>query len=125
MAILSRVALLTLACSATTVCAGKDNYQQPIQAYAAELQRDTPDVHNSSFYSTLAVSQAKRSLSSATDGAGNGAETSSTASSSRAKSDQSGELNVASPHIYGNVRGNINIVVERNAVRGNITSVRR
>jgi hypothetical protein len=121
MTVLRYVSLMALACWVTTVSAGKDTYQEPIQAYANELKRDTPDVQNPSFYSTLAVSQAKRSLSSARDDSVNAAEPATTsASSSRA----SGEFNFASPHIYGNVRGNINIVVERNAVRGNITSVR-
>ncbi len=120
-----RFSTLMLASWSLLASAGQDSYHEPIQAYTNELKRDTPDVQNSSFYSTIAISQAKRSLNSATDDCSITTDGSAAASaSSRARADASG-LNFASPHIYGNVRGNINIVVERNAVRGNITAVRR
>ena len=111
---------LCVAVCVPSAYAGKDNYQEPLQSYKSELKRDAPDVNDPGFYSVIATSQAKRSLliSGATgDGlyAGDGPRSGNGDST----------VNFASPTIYGDVRGNINIVVKPGAVRGSITSVKR
>ena len=99
--------------------AGKENYQEPLQSYAAEMKRDAPDVQNSGFYGVIASSKAKRSLLNSLSDGSDPAETSGVSGNGNSI------VNFASPTIYGKVRGNINIVVQRGAVQGSITSVKR
>lgn len=104
--------------------AGQDNYQEPLNVYRADLKRTEPELVNSGFYGSVASSQAKRSVGQALAGAEQGADSQETRRAGRDRRD-GGNVNVASPRIHGNVRGNVNIVIERGAIRGNITSVKR
>lgn len=104
--------------------AAKDNYREPISSYAGELKRDDLELQNGSFIGAVASSQAKRSL--LVSGGDNFYRVDDSRESPvAAKPGTQGGVSIASPQIFGNVRGNVNIVVPRGAIRGNITSVKR
>jgi hypothetical protein len=120
------VPLAALACLAPLAHAGSDPYGDALAGYKGELKRDTPDVINSDFYGTLANSQARRALAGA-DGSSSDLVAGDSRSGTARNRDPraSSGVNVASPQIYGNVHGNVVVVVQRGAVRGSITSVQR
>jgi hypothetical protein len=115
------IIMVSLAVAALPAHAGDKNYDEALNAYHGEIVREPLEVKNTSFYGLVAESQAKRAL--LRDGS-NGNDINADVNSSRNSRDD-GSVNVASPQIFGTVRGNVNIVVERGAIRGNITSVRR
>ena len=117
-------AAAALACLCPAAQAGGDPYGEGLSSYKAELKRDAPDLANGDFYGTLASSQAKRALLG-TDANSADLTVSSAAGGSRSRSARGGSVNVASPQIFGTVRGNVTVVVQRGAVRGSITSVDR
>jgi hypothetical protein len=99
--------------------AGADNYQEPIGAYKNDLKAKEPELVNSSYYADHATSVAKRAI----DRAGIDGRTDAVDSGIAARG--GGDVNVASPQIFGTVRGDVTIVMQRGAVRGSITSVKR
>ncbi len=101
-----------------------ENYQKPLGSYTAEIAKEPDPPHNSSFYGTLASSQAKRALYRSMRGLESGL-LSLDDGDSRLRDDASGDINIASPDIVGDVRGDINIIVQRGAIRGRVISVRR
>ena len=110
------------ATSATELSAADKVYQEQLNAYKAEVVREPLDVQNSSFYGLVAESQAKRAIRDSQPHDENIAVTDEARQNQRPNT---GGVNIASPEIVGTVRGNINIVVERGAFQGNITSVRK
>jgi hypothetical protein len=99
-----------LAFAALAVCA----LAGPARAGGASPNPPAANLVNSGFISDRAVSQAKREVARA------GADA--TLSPADANG---GNINIASPQIFGRVRGNVTVVMERGAVRGDVTSVRR
>ena len=118
--LIAGAAALAWACPPTH--AGGDPYGEGLSAYKSELKRDAPDLANGDFYGTLATSQAKRALLG-TDANGGDLTVSAAQGASRSRHSRDGSVNLASPQIFGTVRGNVTVVVERGAVRGSITSV--
>jgi hypothetical protein len=115
--------LLALAATgATELYAADKIYQEQLNAYKAEVVREPLDVQNSSFYGLVAESQAKRAIRDSQPHDENIAVTD---EMHQNKHPNDGSVNIASPQIVGTVRGNINIVVERGAFQGNITSVKK
>jgi hypothetical protein len=100
-----------------------DNYQEPIGAYKNDLKSKEPELVNASYYGDRAISQAKRAVDRAGIDRQLGAVESDLAS--RLLRDGGGDVNVASPQIFGTVRGDVTVVMQRGAVRGSITSVKR
>jgi hypothetical protein len=118
------IVLTGLVICAPPCFAANDNYKEPLQSYAGELKRDDLEVLNGSFIGAIATSQAKRSL--LISGPDNLYQVDGSRDSPvAAKAGSQSGVSVASPQIFGNVRGNVNIVVQRGAIRGNITSVKR
>ena len=116
------VGAAALACVSSVAQAGGDPYGEGLSSYKTELKRDAPDLANGDFYGTLASSQAKRALLGSDANSGD-LTVSNAQGSSRSRSARDGGVNVASPQIFGTVRGNVTVVVQRGAVRGSITSV--
>jgi hypothetical protein len=112
---MKNVPLLMLLLAAAAAHAGADNYTEPLGAYKNDLKAKEPELVNGPYYGDRASSVAKRAIDrsgidsrvSALNGGG------------------SGDVNVASPQIFGTVRGDITIVMQKGAVKGGITSVRR
>lgn len=116
--------LASLVACAPPCFAAKDNYKEPLQSYAGELKRDDLELLNGNFIGAVATSQAKRSL--LVSGVDNLYQVDGSRDSPlAAKPGTQGGVSIASPQIFGNVRGNVNIVVPRGAIRGSITSVKR
>ncbi len=119
--------------AATAAQAGNDPYGNNLGAYKAELKHDGPDLTGSGFASTVAISQAKRAVLEANVGdvtvsdsqaqTGNG-NAGPAPREPRAASGSAG-VSVASPQIFAPVHGNVTVVMQRGAVRGSITSVKR
>jgi hypothetical protein len=108
-----------LAAAALAHAGTTDNYQEPIGAYKNDLKAKEPELINASYYGDHATSTAKRALARANiDGRTDAAE-------SRLERNGGGDVNVASPQIFGTVRGDVTIVMQKGAVKGGITSVRR
>lgn len=116
----SRTAVtLILAVLAASAHSAADNYNDAINGYKADLKAKEPDLVNSGFATNHAISVAKRNVQMA-DVAGN------TASLGSGSSLRGGsEVNVASPQIFGTVRGNVTVVMQKGAVKGSITSIAR
>ncbi len=79
-------------------------------------------MRNPAYFQVLGESQAKRSMLNSRSGDQN------IVVDDRAR--QPGEtgdsiVNIASPRIDGNVRGNVNVIVERGAIKGDVTSIKR
>ena len=118
---------LLIAGAAALACAGPfahagDAYGDALTVYKAELKREPPDLVNGAYYGDLATSQAKRAVQrneANTTNLGPDA----TQDGSRSAPSRNGGVNVASPQIFGTVRGNVTVVVQRGAIRGSITSV--
>jgi len=105
---------LVLLLAAAAAHAGTDNYTEPLGAYKNDLKGKEPELVNGPYYGDRASSVAKRAIDRAgidsrIDTLGNGG----------------GDVNVASPQIFGTVRGDVTVVMQRGAVRGGITSVKR
>jgi hypothetical protein len=112
-------AAFSLAAFALAAHAKGDGYGDATAAYKTEMKRDDPVLINPGYISDRAVSQAKRTTLTATESAEGAA--------ADARANRGGQ-NVASPQIYGTVRGDVNIVTQRAPTRGSpgsIVSVRR
>jgi len=118
------IVTLGLSMASSQVFALDETYQKPLGAYAAEINKEPDPPHNSSFYGTLAANQAKRALYRSMRGLESGL-LSVDDGDGRLRNDASGDISIASPEIFGNVRGDVNIVVQRGAIRGRVISVRR
>lgn len=110
--------------AAGTACqANANNYGEGTAAYKTEVKADDPVLVNAGFAGDLAGSQAKRT---ARNVAGATADDESVDRRAWPRSDLVGNgIHVASPTIYGTVRGDVTIIVSRFATGGSITSVRR
>lgn len=97
----------------TTSFAADPRYHEALSAYKGEMKRDEPANVNPRFIADLAISQARRNAQAAT-GSGR---------SARATGDSGGGLRIASPVITGSVRGDVNIIVEKDAVRGSVINI--
>lgn len=118
---------LTLAAVALALCgvdagAKDDKYSEPIKAYQSEMNREPVDVRNPNYFRVIGESQANRSIVSSGRGDQNIA-IDTDAHDPRETGDAI--VNIASPRIEGNVRGNVNVIVERGAIKGNVTSIKR
>ena len=108
--------------AACAACAAAPNgYGDASAAYKAELKADEFSQVNTGFIGNLAGSQAKRQADAVGTDAGGG-----DAPAPRRGPGTPGDgINIASPQIFGTVRGNVTVIVQRGAVRGSITSVQR
>lgn len=119
-------ALLALGCHAACWCGGSD-YGSASGAYQAQMKRDDPTLLNTGFIVDRASSQSKRNVREATDRADQQvaqAEADAAAAERAATTAHSGRVrsvNIASPQIYGTVRGNVYVISQRS--RGRVTSV--
>ncbi|QLH49952.1 MAG: hypothetical protein HWD57_09290 [Candidatus Accumulibacter cognatus] len=100
----------------STSCFAVDpRYHEALSAYKGEMKRDEPANVNPRFITDLAISQSRRNAQAAT-GSGRSA-------TQQATGDSGGGLRIASPVITGSVRGDVNIIVERDAVRGSVINI--
>lgn len=99
------------------------SYYEPIKGYAAQMDREPIDVKNLGIYSVAARSKARR----ATAEAQSNLRTSivSKDSESARGDDGGGDINIASPQIEGGNHGDITVIVEKGAINGNVTTVRK
>lgn len=99
-----------------------DKYNEPIKAYQSEMSREPVDVRNPNYFRVIGESQANRSIVSSRKGDQN-----SVVDTDSRDPGQTGDaiVNIASPRIDGDVRGDVNIIIERGAIKGNITSIKR
>ncbi|HEU0203550.1 MAG TPA: hypothetical protein VFR86_24325 [Burkholderiaceae bacterium] len=72
MKLLALALICACAAVAATARAGQDNYQEPMNAYRADLKRTEPELVNSGFYGSVASSQAKRTVGQALAGVNDG-----------------------------------------------------
>jgi hypothetical protein len=118
-----RPAFLCLwAASGVCLAAPAKDYAEASSAYKTEVTREDGVAVNAQFTGHLAASQAKRAARAEGEAASDAAETEGRRPSRFAAAQGS---NFASPQIYGTVRGDVTIVVDRYGRRGSITSVRR
>lgn len=118
-------ALLAFGCHAACWAGGND-YGSASAAYQAQMKREDPTLLNTDFIVDRATSQAKRSVREATDrsdqqAAQAEAEAAAAARAATARGGRVSSVNVASPQIYGTVRGNVYVISQRS--RGRVTSV--
>lgn len=118
-------ALLALGCHAACWSGGSD-YGSASAAYQAQMKRDDPTLLNTGFIVDRASSQSKRNVREATDRADQqiAQAEADAATAERAVISGSGRVrsvNIASPQIYGTVRGNVYVINQRS--RGRVTSV--
>ncbi len=120
---LIRPAILCLSatCGVCLAAPAKD-YAEATSAYKSEVAREDGVATNAQFTGHLAASQAKRSARAEGEAASDAADAEGRRLSRSASAQGS---NFASPQIYGTVRGDVTIVVDRYGRRGSITSVRR
>lgn len=118
---------ILLAAPAFVLCgavatAKDDKYSEPLKAYQSEMSREPVDVRNSNYFRVIGESQANRSIVSSRKG-----DQSVVVDTDARDPGQAGDaiVNIASPRIEGDVRGNVNIIIERGAIKGNITSIKR
>ncbi len=109
----STVTALAALLAAQAHAAGGEAYQEAIGAYKSEMKLAPKEQVNTGFIADLAVSASHRAIRRATGGDMPGAD------------DKGGDVNIASPTINGTVHGDVTVVVQRGAIRGNVTSVRR
>lgn len=118
-------ALLAFGCHAACWAGGSD-YGSASAAYQAQMKRDDPTLLNTGFIVDRVTSQAKRSVREATDrtdqlAAQAEAEAAAAARAATTRGARASSVNIASPHIYGTVRGNVYVISQRS--RGRVTSV--
>lgn len=111
------------ACGLSAAAPPKE-YAEAGAAYKAETAREDAALINPRFTGHLAASQAKRSARARGEAEADAAEAEGRRLARRGAIVGDG-VDFASPQIFGTVRGDVNIIVERGAVRGSITSVRR
>jgi hypothetical protein len=99
-------------------CQAGDVYGEASAAYKNEIKRDEQPLINTGFLGDIASSQAKRVAANAAEAQdGDGI---------RFSRNVAGRgVNIASPQIFGTVRGDVTIITGRGMPRGSITSVRR
>ena len=116
----SLLLLLTGAALAAPCLAGPKGYDDAAAAYKTEMKIDDLPLVNVGFLGDFAGSKAKRKADAMV------AENEASAESPAARNARAESgLRFASPTIYGTVRGDLTIIVQRGAVRGAITSIRR
>lgn len=101
--------------ASATLAAG-DPYAEASAAYKAELKRDELPNLNTRFIADLATSQARRKSRSGDEGG-------LTSLPTNARANTDGGVRFASPTINGTVRGDVNIIVQQDAVRGGIIAI--
>jgi hypothetical protein len=116
--------LLTLlagaALAAPCLAGPPKGYDEATTAYKADTKIEDPTLVNAGFLGNIAVSQATRKSNNLSAAADAGDE------EPRGVLPREDEgLRFASPTVYGTIRGDLTVVVQRGAVRGSITSVRR
>lgn len=99
------------------------DYYTPIKGYAAQLDREPIDVRNNQIYAVAARSKARRAEHEAMSNVRTLIPNRDSAAAT--DHDNGGDINIASPQIEGDNRGDITIIVERGAIKGNITTVRK
>jgi hypothetical protein len=112
---------LSAACGVCVAAPAKD-YAEATSAYKAEVAREDGVAVNAQFAGHLAASQAKRAARAEGEAASDAAEAEGRRLSRSVTAQGS---NFASPQIFGTVRGDVTIVVDRYGRRGSVTSVRR
>jgi hypothetical protein len=105
------------ACAVAGPVRAADPPPDPLTSYKSDIAREAPNLVNGNFIADHAVSRAKRAVRRA------GIDE--TLGAIGDPADRGGDVNIASPQIYGRVRGDVTVVMERGAVRGDVTSVRR
>ena len=120
------VTLIAVGCSSTCWAAGSD-YGSASAAYQSQMKRDDPTLLNTDFIGDRATSQAKRTTRKALEGADSTqaqAEAEAATAERTATTTRGGRVSsvsIASPQIYGTVRGNVYVITQRS--RGRVTSV--
>lgn len=99
------------------------DYYTPIKGYAAQMDREPIDVRNIGIYAVAARSQARRAVHQAMSNVHTSIVNKESVSAN--PDDNGGDINIASPQIEGGNRGNITVIVEKGAINGNITTVRK
>lgn len=116
------VGMAGLALCGVAAVAKDDKYNEPIKAYQSEMSREPVDVRNPNYYRVLGESQANRSIVKSRKGDENIV----VDDQAREPGDTGDSIvNIASPRIEGDVRGNVNVIIERGAIKGSITSIKR
>lgn len=116
------IGMAGLALCAVAAVAKDDKYNEPIKAYQSEMSREPVDVRNPNYFRVIGESQANRSIANSRKGDENIV----VDDKAREPGDTGDSIvNIASPRIDGDVRGNVNVIIERGAIKGNITSIKR
>ena len=92
---------------------GGEAYQEAIGAYRHEMKLTPKEQVNTGYISDRAISLARRAIRQSGVG------------ETPVADDPGGDVNVASPTINGTVHGDVTVVMQRGAIRGNVISVRR
>ncbi|MDO9236413.1 MAG: hypothetical protein Q7U28_10340 [Aquabacterium sp.] len=109
--------------------AGGSTFQDNIAAYRADSRPVDNAPFNSGFVTNLAISQAKtmtgKGLNSIGQNTGSGVTSviRDGAVDVNGVAATNGGLSIASPIITGTVRGNVTVVVQKGAIKGNITAI--
>ena len=101
----------------------RDSYYTPIKGYAAQMDREPIDVRNLGIYAVAARSKARRAEHDALSNVQTSIVNKDSVSAKAA--DDGGDINIASPQIEGGNRGNVTVIVEKGAINGNITTIRK
>jgi hypothetical protein len=107
------VTALAALLAAQAHAAGGEPYQEAIGAYKNEMKLTPKEQVNTGYIADRAVSLTHRAIRRAGIGDMPGSDAA------------GGDINLASPTINGIVHGDVTVVVERGAIRGNVISVRR
>lgn len=104
--------------------AGDPNYIKPLKEYLGEMDREPIDIHNTPFHAVSAKATVNKATWKADRMTKDRISTIS-ARSGNDGSDDPGEVNIASPHIEGGNHGKVIVIVERGAIKGNITTIQK
>ena len=99
------------------------DYYTPIKGYAAQMDREPIDVRNLGIYAVAAGSKDRRAEHDALSNVQTSIVNKDSVSAKAA--DDGGDINIASPQIEGGNRGNVTVIVEKGAINGNITTIRK
>lgn len=114
-----------IAFAGCAVAAGPEN---PYSAYQKELNRDEFKLNNSSFDMNVARSEMKRDMKREmrnAEGKDLDIRVTQDSNSRRGRTTRgAGGVSIGSPNVFGDVKGDVNIFIDRNAI-GNVYSLRR
>ncbi|MEO8151649.1 MAG: hypothetical protein ABI605_01170 [Rhizobacter sp.] len=116
---------LALVFSATCRAGGSD-YGSAAASYQAEMKREDKKTVNTDFISDRVISQSKRITREVGEDADSAAaaavaQANAEAAAARSRGGRASSVNIASPQIYGTVRGNVYVITQRS--RGRVSSV--